>query len=204
MLRALRMRKGLNFGKWFVIWQKVLKTAIIKESWKCVFPKLVETARIQRLQHIKTFKKRLFSLQKKKKQLNSGAFFQMLCFSPDLERVSKVTVATGHYRLRYWNYKSWNLAKKYRPAASCNWALPLAVLKQLCQEDTSISFRPVATGHYRLRYWNGDNQLEEITVYRCNWALPLAVLKLCRYPWNLHDRQLQLGITACGIETRYK
>ena len=104
MLRALRMRKGLNFGKWFVIWQKVLKTAIIKESWKCVFPKWVETARIQRLQHIKTFKKRLFSLQKKKKQLNSGAFFQMLCFSPDLERVSKVTVATGYYRLRYWNF----------------------------------------------------------------------------------------------------
>ena len=57
---------------------------------------------------------------------NRGGF--PIChFSPVLERDSKDAVATGPYRLRYWN-SSRHIA--IRPSkTSCNWAIPLAVLK---------------------------------------------------------------------------
>ena len=39
------------------------------------------------------------------KQGKKRPMIQITIFSPVLERVSKDTVATGHYRLRYWNEK---------------------------------------------------------------------------------------------------
>ena len=37
------------------------------------------------------------------KQAKKRPMIQITIFSPVLERISKDTVATGHYRLRYWN-----------------------------------------------------------------------------------------------------
>ena len=61
-------------------------------------------------------------------------------------------VATGWYRLRYWNAEP-----------------PLTPL---------ILTVTVATGWYRLRYWNRDEQVVSLTFYSCNRMIPLAVLKL--------------------------
>ena len=62
------------------------------------------------------------------------------------------TVATGHYRLRYWNFYGQSVltADQFR----CNRALPLAVLKLSPNHRRAFEEWFVATGHYRLRYWN--------------------------------------------------
>ena len=84
----------------------------------------------------------------------------------------------------------------------CNGALPLAVLKRIIVKRIHRATTAVATGHYRLRYWNHLTltKLRPI-MHFCNGALPLAVLKQQYSTSTPRAATLQLGITACGIET---
>ena len=58
----------------------------------------------------------------------------------------------------------------------CNWVLPLELLKLI-------------------------NRLQLPQLDSCNWVLPLAVLKPKANVDASNVAELQLGITACGIET---
>ena len=85
---------------------------------------------------------------------------------------------------------------------SCNWVLPLAVLKLRQFMKHSVNYEccnwvlPIAV--LKLEGIYG----EIITAPRCNWVLLLAVLKHCCFSQYSIGCWLQLGITACGIETQ--
>ena len=100
-VKSFAKEKMVDFWKMIRNLTESAETRYNKGKLEMCFSKMYGSRTDTEVTVYKDLQKMAVFFAKEEKQLKSGAFFQMLCFSPVQERISKDTVATGHYRLRY-------------------------------------------------------------------------------------------------------